>query len=103
MSNGKFYTGSINLTELLDNAKKGHSAFVRAESGKIYVNVKMWVNDEPNKIGHHASIQLNPKKDAETENIYIGNLKLQERKEPEQVTSTEMNKVVEDFEDDLPF
>jgi hypothetical protein len=103
MSNGKFYTGSINLSELLDNAKKGHSSFLRAESGKIYVNVKMWVNDEPNKIGHHASIKLNPKKDAETENTYIGNFKLQEKKEPGQVTATEMNNVVQDFEDDLPF
>lgn len=103
MSNGKFYTGSINLSELMDNAKKGHSAFIRAESGKIYVNVKMWVNEEPNQYGKHASIQLNPKQDTQDLSVYIANFKLQDKKEPEQVTAQEMQTITNDFEDDLPF
>lgn len=103
MSNGKFYTGSINLTELLENAKKGHSAFVRAESGMIYVNVKMWVNEEPNQYGKHASIQLNPKQDSQEQSVYVANFKHQDKKGPEQVTAQEMDDVVNDFEDDLMF
>ena len=91
------------LTELLENAKKAHSSFIRAESGKLYVNVKMWVNEDANQYGKHASIQLNPKQDSQDLPVYVANFKLQEKKEPEQVTAQEMNIVVNDFEDDLPF
>jgi len=73
----KMITGSICLTELNEKAKAGHSAFSRAQNGKIYFNVLVWENDQPDKYGNNFSVQLNAKKDAaESEKKqYIGNLK----------------------------
>jgi len=71
-------TGSLCLTDILAKAKEGHSAFSKAQNGKIYFNTLVWENDTPDKYGNHFSVQLNPKKDApETEKKqYIGNMKV---------------------------
>ena len=73
----KMITGSLCLSEINELAKAGHSAFSRAQNGKIYFNVLVWENDEPDKFGNNFSVQLNAKKDAaDTEKKkYIGNLK----------------------------
>lgn len=71
-------TGSICLTDLLEHAKKGHSAFSKSEkNGKIYLNFKMWTNDEPDQFGNDSSLLLNSKKDKQEAEgkIYIGNAK----------------------------
>ena len=100
---GKLMTGSICLSELNEQAKKAHSAFSRSDKNQnIYVNVKVWINDEADRYGNHASVQLNPKKDMETENIYIGHLKNIERKEPEPLKQDEVAKEIP-IDDDLPF
>lgn len=92
----KLLTGSICLTDLNKAAKEAHSAFSRSEKNKkIYVNVKVWVNDDADQFGNHAQIMLNPKKDAETEKVYIGNLKYIDKKEPEPIT-------VEEVADEIP-
>ena len=72
--------GSICLTDLMDRAKQGHSAFSRAKNGKIYLNFTQWVNDEPDPFGNHASFQLSSKMDKkETEGkVYFGNAKKSE-------------------------
>lgn len=98
--------GSINLTKLLEEAKKGHSAFRRAESnGNIYVNVTQWINDKKDDKGNDSSITLassKEKKDAE-KRVYIGNLKISEGGggdaplNPEQAPDLAVNL------DDLPF
>ena len=77
----RLITGSICLTDLIAKAKEGHSAFSKAQNGKIYTNILVWENDEPDKFGNHFSVQLNPKKDApETEKKqYIGNMKALEQ------------------------
>lgn len=103
MANGKLMTGSICLSELNEQAKKAHSAFSRSQKNqKIYVNVKVWLNDEADQHGNHASIQLNPKQDAETEKVYIGNLKYLEKKEPAPLKKEEVSEEIP-IDDDLPF
>lgn len=70
-------TGSLNLNEILDQAKAKHSAFSKAQNGNIYFNILVWENDEPDKFNNNFSVQLNAAKDApETEKKkYIGNMK----------------------------
>jgi hypothetical protein len=75
---------SICVTELIELANKQHSAFSRSQKNqKVYCNVTIWVNDEPDQYGNDASIQLNSSKDgAEKDkallppgkkNFYLGN------------------------------
>jgi hypothetical protein len=54
---------SIDMTLILEMAHKGHSSFNVGKNGKTYCNVQVWVNEEPDKFGDHASIQLNSAKD----------------------------------------
>lgn len=82
MSNNQFYTGSICLSDLISQAKEKHSAFSKSEkNGKIYANIKVWINEEKDKFGKIGSIQLNAKKDSCEEKIYIGNLEIPEKRE----------------------
>ncbi|WP_313373793.1 hypothetical protein [Chishuiella sp.] len=67
--------GSINLSELNEQAKKGHKAFSRGKNGKIYFNVNVWINDEPDQYNNDASVQLNFKDATKDDQMYIGNLK----------------------------
>lgn len=73
----KMITGSICLTDIIDKAKQGHSAFNKAQNGKVYCNILVWENDEPDKFNNNFSVQLNPKKDADEseKKQYIGNMK----------------------------
>ncbi len=97
----QMFTGSQCLTDIIEQAKKGHSAFTKAQNGKIYFNVLEWLNDEPDKFGNVISIQLNStkeKKDSEGK-IYIGNCKMVEQKP---VTNNDIQKLSDEV-DDLPF
>lgn len=81
------YYGSIDVTTLLKQANLPHSAFVRAgKENKVFAQITVWVNDEPDKFGNSLSIKLQSK-DAETAkvegNVYLGNLKKSEAKAPE--------------------
>lgn len=71
------YGGSLCLTEIIAKAKAGHSAFSKANNGKIYFNVSIWHNDEVDKFGNEIGISLNSKADKrEAEGkVYIGNAK----------------------------
>jgi len=104
MAKGQSYYGSIDVTTLLAQAKLPHSAFVRAgKQNKIFAQVTVWVNEEPDQYGNSCSIKLNSK-DAEMAkaegNVYLGNLKKSEAKAPEPVES---NAAELEIEDDLPF
>lgn len=71
------YYGSICLTDMLEKAKQKHSAFTKAQNGKIYCNVNVWLNDQKDKYGNVMAVQLNSSKenrDAEGK-VYIGNMK----------------------------
>ena len=69
------YYGSIDFSKLLEQAKAGNKAFTKNENGKIYLNVKVWVNDELDKYGNVASFQSNFKGATKEDKFYFGNLK----------------------------
>lgn len=105
MSKGQSYYGSIDVTTLLAQANLPHSAFVRAgKQKKVFAQVTVWVNEEPDQYGNSASIKLNSK-DAETAklegNIYLGNLKKSEAKAPEQLQAGSAD--IPQDDSDLPF
>lgn len=76
----RLLTGSLCLTDIVEKAKQGHSAFTKAANGKIYFNFLQWLNSEPDKFGNQSSLQLNSKKDKKDEEgkQYIGNAKFME-------------------------
>jgi len=94
----KNFYGSIDLTQLLEAARALHPAFKRAgEKNHVYVNVSVWLNDEPDKFGNVLSIKALPPADSQAERFYIGNCK------PGKIQPQELNP--DDFgsDDDLPF
>lgn len=69
--------GSICMTDLSEAFKKNHTAFNKSEkNGKLYANIAVWMNDEPDQYGNILSFQLNSKKDATDDKVYFGNAKL---------------------------
>lgn len=73
----QLFYGSICLSDLIENAKKKHSAFSKGNNGKIYANINVWLNDKEDKFGNIMSVQINPTKEMKDieDRIYIGNLK----------------------------
>jgi hypothetical protein len=69
------YYGSIDFSKLMEQAKAGNKAFSKSENGKIYLNVRVWVNDELDKFGNVASFQSNFKGATKEDKFYFGNLK----------------------------
>ena len=96
----KLLYGSIDFSKLLEEAKKGNKAFSRAENGKIYLNVNVWINDEKDKFGNDASMQTSFKDATKEDKFYFGNLKISEVKAPESLPENS-NDIPE--ADDLPF
>lgn len=80
----KLFGGSICVTELMESLKTGHSSFSKAQNGKVYANILIWQNDEPDKFGNSMSLQLSSTKDMrETEEkVYVGNAKKLETNRP---------------------
>jgi hypothetical protein len=91
-----FY-GSIDFSKLLEQAKTGNKAFTKNENGKIYLNVRVWVNDELDKYGNVASFQSNFKGATKEDRFYFGNLK-----ESEQIVEEVTAEDIPDT-DSLPF
>jgi hypothetical protein len=81
----KLLLGNINLSKI-DKAK-----LVKGKKG-IYLDVTIWINDEPDQYGRDASIQHSTKKGEAT--IYIGDAKF---------FSTEKPSAPEPDDEDLPF
>lgn len=91
--------GSLDFSKLLELAKKGDKAFSKHENGKIYLNAKVWINDEKDQFGNDASIQTAFKDATKEERHYFGNMKLSEQiQRPLEEGSDEIPEV-----DDLPF
>lgn len=112
----QLFGGSVCLTELIEQAKKGHSAFSKAQNGKVYFNILSWLNDKEDKFGNTMSHQLGSKKDMrdKEEKIYIGNSKKLESSQPihsndiddsglDNIPERKNKQVVEEGVDDLPF
>jgi hypothetical protein len=91
------YYGSIDFSKLLEQAKSGNKAFTKNENGKIYLNVRVYVNDEVDKYGNIASLQSNFKGATKDDKFYFGNLKESTPIEA-QVESADIPTI-----DDLPF
>lgn len=114
MSN-QLFGGSLCLTDLIDQAKKGHSAFSKAQNGKVYCNILTWLNEKEDKYGNIMSHQLSSSKEMrEVEGlIYIGNSKaLQSSKlvKPndiddnlDNVKQRQPTATIQEGADDLPF
>jgi hypothetical protein len=125
---GQLFYGSICLDDLYFQLQKKHSAFVKAitkKGPKVYVNVNIWLNDEPDQYGNSIAMQLSSKKEkAEAEGrVYIGKAKKSQPKEPEPVSNDDLSRfpppdfsgqapvvpagvdplAPPDFVDDLPF
>lgn len=96
----KLMYGSIDFSKLLELAKAGNKAFTKAENGKIYLNLNVWVNDEKDQYGNDASIQTNFKDATKDDRHYFGNLKFSEFKEPVALEENS-NDIPDDI--DLPF
>jgi hypothetical protein len=95
----ELFYGSICVTEILDKIKQHHPAFTKANNGKIYANISVWLNDTEDKYGNVMSLQLSSKKD-ETK-VYIGNCKKSDiGNKP--ISNTDVEEVMR-IDDDLPF
>ena len=104
----KLYYGSICHTDYMEMIKSGKFQGEKStKNGKVYINLSVWINDEKDKFGNIASVQLNPTEEhreafkANKTNTYIGNLKESERKESAPVTAEVFKDDVDD--DGLPF
>lgn len=91
------YYGTVNISKILEEAKKKHSSFFKSEAGHIYARIRCFINDVPDQYGNTIKIILVPKKDTEDQRWYIANLKLSEPIESE-VEPTDIPDG-----DDLPF
>jgi len=94
----KLLYGSICLSDLIEIGKTGHSAYKKADNGKIYINVNVWINEEKDKFGNDASVCVNPEKESGHEKKYIGNLKYSEIKGTTQAKANDIPEI-----DSLPF
>jgi hypothetical protein len=95
---GQLFYGSVCLTDLIELAKKKHSAFTKGNNGKIYAAVNIWLNDEKDKFGNIMSVQINPSKEMKDleDRVYIGNLKQSEGPKP--VSDRDVNGLDTDFD-----
>ena len=98
----KLLTGSIDLnkidkTKIVDRDKDGNLF----QNGAKFLNIVVWVNDEPDNYGNTASIQIGQSKEEResgAKSIYIGNLK-----EPQSRTNESTSARTASVEDTLPF
>lgn len=101
----QLFNGSIYFTDLSEQAKIPHSAFARGKNKKAYVNVEIWINDEPDQYGNHLQIKLKSAKDAKDKDqkVYVGNAKKSTfgQSEPKNEKPDPFNAPI--VNDDLPF
>lgn len=98
----QLFFGSICLTDMIEAAKKKHSAFTKGQNGKIYCSVNVWLNDNLDKFGNIMSVQLNPTKDLKDIDgrAYIGNMKQSDGPKP--ISDRDTNSLNTDFSDIPP-
>ena len=98
----KLLTGSINLskidkTKIISTDKNGNPF----ENGSKFLNIVVWINDEPDQYGNNASIQISQSKEEResgVKSIYIGNLKQPQTRNNEPTSAKNAQAT-----DDLPF
>lgn len=75
----KLYTGSICASDIPKEKLK------KANNGKLYLDVNIWVNEEKDQYGNTGSIQVGQTKDereAKAVKVYLGNFKPVEATQP---------------------
>lgn len=90
----KLITASLNLN------KVDKSKIFTSDNGTKYLNISIWLNDEPDQYGNDCAIQQQTGKDGPK--IYLGNGKYYKAKEAEPAPEKK-REVVPDEEDGLPF
>ena len=106
------FFGSICLTDLLAKAEN-HSGITKANNGKVYAKINIWINDIPDEYGNSLAIKVSPsleKKETE-KGFYIGNCKKSEYKGGDKpVTKSDVSELKSQFskvsqkdDSDLPF
>ena len=94
----KFLTGGINLSKI------PKEAITTDKNGNKWLNITVWLNENPDQYGNSGSIQINQTKeqrDAKDPKVYIGNLKAPEKKQEQVFVSG--STVAQDYNSDLPF
>lgn len=94
-----FY-GSINYDKLLESLKSGKLKTYKHENGTRYINVNIYIGDEPDQYKNDGSISVPLKEEYHQDNIrsvFVGNLK--------KSTPKVQDADAQDFQDDddLPF
>ncbi len=103
--NGKILTGSICMSDLIIQLKKGHTAFTKGKNGKLYFNFTQFINDAPDQYGNDSSLLLNSKdqKSKEVEGkVYFGNAKYSKKDQPKPINQSDIKNALDGFDDDLP-
>lgn len=97
----RLLTGSIDLSKLREILKAKHPAvYVSPKTGVQYLNISVWVNDEPNQYDQVASISVYDKETKQS--VYLSNLK--EFQTPTGQGPADQNADASDYDmDDLPF
>ena len=88
----KKYWGSMNLNAIKEAIEGGVTPF-EGKKGK-YLDIQVWVNDEPDQFGNHLSISVYNKETKQA--TYLGNLKLSDFQDAPQQQQSQPN-------NDLPF
>lgn len=108
MSNKSFY-GQLNWTRIREGLKTGKIKAQRIQTKhgeQIVFDINVWVNQEADKYGNDASVQMQLTKEAfeakEKNPYYIGNLRFREATATD-VSPEEMQNLAGGEEDDLPF
>ena len=93
----KYLYGSICLSDV------PKELFKRAESGKVYLNIKITERKKPSKYGKTHNISCEPPKEQRKEgvNYYCGDLKVYNPQPAQAITPEEVSQMPPT--DDLPF
>lgn len=94
------FNGSICLTDIPKD-----KITVSEKNGKKYLNINLWLNDEPDQFQNNGSIQVSQSKEeheAVVKKQYIGNFKYAKVAQPAPPAAPTDNIVSEPI-DDLPF
>ena len=93
----KMYYGSIDVTKI--DKSKLH----QGEKGK-YLNIVIWVNDEPDQYGNKVSVQQGQtidERQSGVPKVFLGNLKEAQSSAP--ANQMEVSGTVDNNDGDLPF
>lgn len=105
-NDSKLFSGSICISDLLEQLRKPHSAFTKSpKNDKIYANILIWENMNPDEDWKTISLQLNSTKEMKEQEgkIYIGNASPMKSKDPVPLTEAEAKSFIDNAPNDLPF